>query len=77
MFKEKLFSISKHKEYTHVTLQAKYEHLIGKEAAVEAARKTEANKSYGMVSAESKKDKRTVEQVKLTPLFILRSGAPL
>jgi len=43
--------------------QAKYEHLIGKEAAVGAARKTEANKSYGMVSAESKKDKRTVEQV--------------
>ena len=52
-------------------MQAKYEHLIGKEAAVEAARKTEANKSYGMVSAESKKDKRTVEQVKLPSLFIL------
>ncbi len=26
-------------------------------------RKTETNKQYGMVSAESKKDKRTVEQV--------------
>jgi len=43
--------------------QNKYEHLIGKEAALDAARKTETNKSYGMVSAESKKDKRTVEQV--------------
>lgn len=41
----------------------KYEHLIGRDAAVDAARKTEANKQYGMVSAESKKDKRTVEQV--------------
>lgn len=41
----------------------KYEHLIGKEAALDAARKTETNKQYGMVSAELKKDKRTVEQV--------------
>ncbi|XP_023323364.1 sperm-associated antigen 7 [Eurytemora carolleeae] len=41
----------------------KYEHLIGKDSALDAARKTETNKSYGMVSAESKKDKRTVEQV--------------
>lgn len=41
----------------------KYEHLIGKEAALDAARKTETNKQYGMVSSESKKDRRTVEQV--------------
>jgi len=41
----------------------KYEHLIGNESALEAARVTETNKSYGMVSAESKKDKRTVEVI--------------
>jgi hypothetical protein len=41
----------------------KYEHLIGRDSAIDAAKKTDANKSYGMVSSESKKDKRTVEQV--------------
>lgn len=41
----------------------KYEHLIGKEAALDAARRTVANKSFGMVSAEEKKDKRTVEMI--------------
>merc|ERR1711899_108087 len=41
----------------------KYEHLIGNEAALEAAAVTDTNKSYGMVSAESKKDKRTVEDI--------------
>ena len=40
-----------------------YEHLIGNESALDAARVTETNKSYGMVSAESKKDKRTVEDI--------------
>ena len=30
---------------------------------MDAARKTEMNKSYGMVSAESKKDRRTVEDI--------------
>jgi len=43
--------------------QAKYEHLIGKESALDAARRTELKKSYGMVSAESKRDKRTVEDI--------------
>merc|ERR1712150_347050 len=43
--------------------QAKYEHLIGNESALEAAAVTDTNKSYGMVSAESKKDKRTVEDI--------------
>jgi len=43
--------------------KAKYEHLVGTDASLQEARKTVANKSYGMVSAESKKDKRTVEQV--------------
>jgi len=41
----------------------KYEHLIGNESALEAAAVTDTNKSYGMVSAESKKDKRTVEDI--------------
>ena len=36
---------------------------LGKDAALDAARKTEMNKSYGMVSAEMKKDKRTVEDI--------------
>jgi len=56
-------SRQKNKIIPKTNYQAKYEHLIGKEAALGAARKTEANKTYGMVSAESKKDKRTVEQV--------------
>merc|ERR1712025_526963 len=43
--------------------QSKYEHLIGKEAAVEAARKTEVRSQFGMVSAELKKDRRTVEDI--------------
>ena len=41
----------------------KYEHLIGSEAALDAASVAEAKKSFGMVSAESKKDKRTVEDI--------------
>ena len=41
----------------------KYEHLIGKDSALEAARKTETNAQYGMVSAEQKKDRRTVEDI--------------
>lgn len=40
----------------------KYEHIIGKEAALEAARKTEANSSYGYVPSENKKDQRSIEQ---------------
>ncbi len=43
--------------------QQKYEHLIGKDSALEAAKKTELNKNYGMVSAESKRDRRTVEDI--------------
>ena len=45
--------------------QEKYSHLIGTEADLSAARKTEVNKSYGMVSAESKKDKRSVEDIQV------------
>ncbi|XP_012288682.1 sperm-associated antigen 7 homolog [Orussus abietinus] len=40
----------------------KYEHLIGKEAALEAARKTEASSTYGCVPSENKKDQRSIEQ---------------
>ena len=43
--------------------QQKYEHLIGTEAALEAAKVADPNKSYGMVSSELKKDKRTVEVI--------------
>ena len=44
--------------------RAKYEHLIGKDAAKEGARSMEpGNRSFGMVSAESKKDRRTVEDI--------------
>merc|ERR1712059_129082 len=43
----------------------KYEHLIGKDAALAAAHslKTDENTQYGMVSAELKKDRRTVEDI--------------
>ncbi|XP_031638301.1 sperm-associated antigen 7 [Contarinia nasturtii] len=41
----------------------KYAHLIGQEAAVKAAKKTETNKSYGFVPSENKRDMRTIEDV--------------
>ncbi|KAK9295215.1 hypothetical protein QLX08_010369 [Tetragonisca angustula] len=40
----------------------KYRRLIGEEAALAAARKTEANSSYGCVPSENKKDQRSIEQ---------------
>ena len=40
----------------------KYSHLIGREAGLSAAAATVANKSYGFVPAESKKDQRSIEQ---------------
>lgn len=40
----------------------KYVHLIGQDAALEAAKKTESNKSYGYVPSENKKDVRSIEQ---------------
>ncbi|XP_060517055.1 sperm-associated antigen 7 [Cylas formicarius] len=40
----------------------KYAHLIGQDAALEAARKTQTNKSYGFVPSENKKDHRSIEQ---------------
>lgn len=40
----------------------KYAHLIGQDAALEAAKKTETNKSYGFVPSENKKDQRSIEQ---------------
>lgn len=40
----------------------KYVHLIGQDAALEAAKKTQSNKSYGFVPSENKKDVRSIEQ---------------
>ncbi|CAD0201033.1 unnamed protein product [Chrysodeixis includens] len=40
----------------------KYAHLIGQEAAIDAAQKTNVNKSYGEVPSENKKDQRSIEQ---------------
>lgn len=40
----------------------KYAHLIGHDAALKAARKTETNKNYGFVPSENKKDVRSIEQ---------------
>ncbi|KAK2709057.1 sperm-associated antigen 7 homolog [Artemia franciscana] len=40
----------------------KYEHLIGRESAKEAARKTEVKQQYGFVPSENKKDVRSIEQ---------------
>ncbi|XP_012257808.1 sperm-associated antigen 7 homolog [Athalia rosae] len=40
----------------------KYKHLIGEEAALQAARKTETNRSYGFVPSENKKDQRSIEE---------------
>ncbi|CAH0730039.1 unnamed protein product, partial [Brenthis ino] len=40
----------------------KYAHLIGQDAAIEAAQKTNMNKSYGEVPSENKKDLRSIEQ---------------
>ncbi|XP_074655112.1 sperm-associated antigen 7 homolog [Tubulanus polymorphus] len=43
--------------------QERYERLIGKEAAKDAARLTTANRQYGNVPSENKRDQRTIEQV--------------
>lgn len=40
----------------------KYAHLIGEDAALKAAHKTNTNKSYGEVPSENKKDLRSIEQ---------------
>ncbi|XP_019867000.1 sperm-associated antigen 7 homolog [Aethina tumida] len=40
----------------------KYAHLIGQEAALDAAKKTETNQSYGFVPSKNKKDSRSIEQ---------------
>lgn len=40
----------------------KYAHLIGEEAALRAAHKTNMNKNYGEVPSENKKDLRSIEQ---------------
>jgi len=40
----------------------KYERLLGKEVAKDAAKITEINKAYGLVPRENKKDNRSIEQ---------------
>lgn len=40
----------------------KYAHLIGEDAALDAAQKTNMNKSYGEVPSANKKDLRSIEQ---------------
>lgn len=40
----------------------KYEHLLGKETAKDAARITSTNKQYGFVPSANKKDQRSIEQ---------------
>uniref|UniRef100_A0A182IPX1 R3H domain-containing protein n=1 Tax=Anopheles atroparvus TaxID=41427 RepID=A0A182IPX1_ANOAO len=49
---------------THPTsdYKQKYIHLIGKDAAMEGAKKTEVNRTYGYVPSENKKDVRSIEQ---------------
>lgn len=56
-------SNTKKKFVPRTDYKQKYEHLIGSEAAVGVAIVADTKKSYGMVSAESKKDKRTVEDI--------------
>lgn len=51
---EKIVPISNYKD--------KYAHLIGQDAALEAARKTQSNKNYGFVPSANKKDIRSIEQ---------------
>uniref|UniRef100_H2Z657 R3H domain-containing protein n=1 Tax=Ciona savignyi TaxID=51511 RepID=H2Z657_CIOSA len=40
----------------------KYNHLIGSSSALDAAQKTEANKSFGMVPSTNKRDQRSIEE---------------
>nr|CAB3266508.1 sperm-associated antigen 7 homolog [Phallusia mammillata] len=40
----------------------KYNHLIGTSAAKDAARRTEANKTFGMVPSTNKRDQRSIEE---------------
>lgn len=52
----------KEKFIPNTNYKDKYAHLIGQDAALKAARKTETNKSYGFVPSENKKDNRSIEQ---------------
>lgn len=42
--------------------QKKYERLLGKDTAKDAARKTQTNDQYGFVPSSNKKDSRSIEQ---------------
>ncbi|BET00296.1 R3H domain [Nesidiocoris tenuis] len=51
------------KNFVPVTnYREKYQHLIGLEAAKDAARVTQTNKQYGFVPSENKKDHRSIEE---------------
>ncbi|XP_025081108.1 sperm-associated antigen 7 homolog isoform X2 [Pomacea canaliculata] len=56
---------SKHKDVTPVgNYRDKYRHLIGDDVVTkDDAKETVANRSYGFVSADNKRDRRTIEQV--------------
>lgn len=61
--KEEEWELNKTKDFVpNSNYREKYEHLIGREAAKEAARKTQTNKLYGFVPSENKKDVRSIEQ---------------
>lgn len=60
---EEEWALKKTKDFVpNSNYREKYEHLIGREAAKEAARKTQTNKLYGFVPSENKKDVRSIEQ---------------
>lgn len=54
-------SLPKNFQPTH-NYKEKYQHIIGLESALEAAKKTETNKQYGFVPSANKKDQRSIEQ---------------
>lgn len=56
-------SKQKSKEVPASNYRDKYKHLIGDEAAKDAAREMVSNISYGNVPASNKRDQRTIEQV--------------
>lgn len=52
-----------HQPLPQATYKDKYEHIIGRSAAKDAAQATTANKAYGFVTSENKRDRRTIEEV--------------
>ncbi|XP_058060326.1 sperm-associated antigen 7 [Anopheles bellator] len=46
----------------HTDYKDKYAHLIGQDAAIDAAKRTVTNRTYGYVPSENKRDLRSIEQ---------------